>query len=90
MTTIITHYQYQNKFGTSLQDDLVKYAKDRDRKISSRFIKAGIIRTGTSHENQPCYWVSKNILGKQSMRFFLQLVSGLPSQTCLFNVIFKS
>jgi hypothetical protein len=89
---------YQVQFGTILQEDLVLYAKNRNKKVAKKFVEFGIMKLQTG-KNAPVkyspsptqlyYWDSSKPLGKLCCKYFLQLVSGLSLQWILFQSLVK-
>ena len=87
--------EYKEKYNVLLIDDLKEYAKNRNKKVRARFVKEGIMikqemRGGGSREIRDEYfWNHKNALGKISQRFFMKLVSGLPLDWILYQMILQ-
>ena len=80
---------YKGKYQSNLQDDLVKYAKDRDKVIQKRFIEFGLMKVRQVEGTTVASWDSKNPLAKRCLEYFMDLVSGLPLEFVLFQKIMK-
>ncbi|MCH7928699.1 MAG: hypothetical protein IID03_12090 [Candidatus Dadabacteria bacterium] len=86
---------YKNKYASNLEEDIAKYAEDRNKGVQRRFIEEGIMieqkmRGGANIGiKKKVFWNNKNELGKRSCRFFMKLVSGLPLRYMLYKEIFR-